>query len=497
MKKRLIASLMLTLSLAALHAANGLPTVLLFPVAAGDGAQPTVATEATQAIKTYLRQTGKAEVADFDPDSALVRRAVMEHRVKTEQLVGVSTPEARLQIGKLIGTDFAVTGDVSIKDDRVTSSIWLGNVRTRKVWRLEASAGIASAGDRDRAVSNALQSATSTVIYQLAGEALKDIPPDAAALAPVEEDKTTAVNPIEPQVLPPGDEAKARLDRAQKFEKAGDDASAILEYRKAINADPRSIETRLALVRLYVQRKMYAQATDELGRAQEIEPDNEAVRRELARVYEDKGAFDKAAEVYTREADRHPNDPASRVAAGDYYWRHNKFEDAEKQYRLAVEIDPANPAPHDRLALLLAAQSLFNESRKEVQQLQKLDPNPDPKVMADRYTRLRSLADRDLKALVVQYDNGADSFSDRSMTRESYYELVRGIGVRLGSITHFLEALTPTVGDSSAHRRRILGCNLMSQACAHMLSYLETNKSSERQDAAIFISEAKKHITEP
>jgi site-specific recombinase XerC len=35
----------------------------------------------------------------------------------------------------------------------------------------------------------------------------------------------------------------------------------------------------------------------------------------------------------------------------------------------------------------------------------------------------------------------------------------------------------------------------MSQACNATMAYLETNKVSEKEDAAIFISEAKKHLT--
>jgi len=491
MRTLVAVSLVVFLLAPVVRAANAeLPTVLLFPVTLSDGAKPDLAAEATQAIKTYLRQTGKADVVDFDPESVLFKRALREHHIKPEDLVAVTTLEARLRVAGLIGADCAASGDVSVKDDRVKASVWLAQTQTKKVWRTEGVTVVSPVGARDRALSNAMQSAISSVVYQLVDHVFKGGKAGAAVLAPGPQVGSSVAQTAEP----PADDAASHVDKAERFAKAGDLASAILEYRNAVNADPRNMDTRLKLVRLYEQREMHSQAIEELQRAQDIDPENEAVRQEMAAIYERRGAPDKAAKVLTSQADQRPQDLKSRLAAGDYCWKHKKFEEAEEQYRRAVEIDPNNPVPHERLALALAVQSLFNESRKELEQLAKLDPKPEPKVADERYTGLRAFADGDARNLLDQYDAGARSFANREMTRESYYDFVKGIAIRFDSISRFLEALTPPESASSTHRHRILGCSLMVQACTSTLRYLETNKASEKESAAIFAAEARRHL---
>lgn len=478
-----------------LFAADSKPMALLFPVIAGEGADADLAVEATNAIKTYLRQTGKADITDFDKDSPLIGRALLEHSITSEQLGEVSTPDSRLKMGKLVGADLVVSGDVIVQDESVGVSIWLAETRSRKIWRNESAVRIASVGNIKRARSNALQSATSTVIYQLAEDALKGVKVDETSIEP-DSGRTDNGQLIAPDLgtAPVSNEAGTHLSSAEKFAKDGDVASAIQEYRLAINSDPNNIDIRLKLIRLYTKRKLYTQAVDEVERAQAIAPDNDDLRAELARIYEEKGESDKAAQIYDSRASENPKDLAPRLKAGDYRWQHNMLEDAEKQYRLAVEVDPSSPIPHERLVVLLATQSFFNESRKELDELAKLETNPNPKNVAARYKQLWGIAQRDIQALLAQYDKSATQFAQKGLTRESYYDVIRSVGIRIDSIGNFLQGITPPESDSSAHRRHILGCSLLSQASEHMLGYLETNKTSEKDDAAIFLDEAKKHL---
>jgi tetratricopeptide (TPR) repeat protein len=269
-----------------------------------------------------------------------------------------------------------------------------------------------------------------------------------------------------------------------------------LEYRRAINSDPRNIDIRLKLAQLYSKRKMYTQSIGELERAQAIAPGSDAVRRELANVYTQKGAPEKAAAVYANQADSNPKDIASRLSAGDYYLQQNMLQDAEKQYRLAAQADPASPVPHDRLAMFFASQLKFTESCAEVDQLQRLDQKPDLKAFLDRYSRLKGYADGELKSILADYDAGATAFANHKMTREAYYDYVRKVSARIEPVAHYLDVLAPPDSAATSHRHRTLGCSLLSQACTHLMRYLETNKSSEMDSATIFISEARKHITQ-
>lgn len=493
MRRFLIISLMLVLLPAALHAADKKPFILLFPVVSGEGASEKLAAETTLAIKTYLRQTGRADVADFDPESVIIVRAIEENRIQSSDLVGNNTPEVRMKLGQLLGVPMVASGDVTDKEGKISVGLWMGNAQNKKVWRSSVAVEIASGGDRARAASNALQSAVSTLTWQLVGDALKDVKPDSLPtdVQPAEtpEPKVEELDPAQP-----ADNSAATLNRAVQFEKSGDIANAVLEYRKAINADPRNIDIRLKLSQLYTKRKMYPQAIDELERAQKFAPSNENIQSELARIYEERGTPEKAATVYVTQAERNPSDIKTRLSAGDYYLKQSLYEQAEQQYKLAVQTAPNSPVPHERLAELYASQSKFDECTAEVVLLQKLAPKDDQKTVADRYSRFTTYTDHGLVKLMDQFDSNARDFADRKMIREDYYVKIRQIGIQMDPIAKLLDTLVPPEAAMASHNHRILGCNLISQASSHMLRYLETNKSSESSSASICIAEARKHF---
>lgn len=492
--KRLTIAILLLAFPAVLQAAVSAPVALLFPVSEGESAGSSYAVETTQAIKTYMRQIGKADITDFDPDSPLIKRAVMEHRIKAEDLGTASTPEARINLGSRIGTDYVISGDVMVKEDKVTVSVWIAQTETKKIMRFEATSGFLLNGNRGRAISNSIQSAASTVLYQLADEALKDVKVDPVEPQQTIVDDTPLIDPPNPSSSR-YEEAGSLVNKAEEFVKKGDLANAILVYRQAVNADPRNVDLRIRLIRLYMQRKMFTQALDEIERAQLIAPNNEALRTELAKVHEARGTPEKAAEIYTSVAEENPNDIIARIRAGDYQWQQDKLDEAEKQYRLAAQIDVTSPLPYERLALLYAVKSMYAESRDELDQAKKVSSKAELKTFSDSYyTRFLSIIDADLTRCLSQLEQGADSFSRRDITREAYYEQVRGISSRVQLIARLLQALNPPESQESTHRHKSLGCSLVSQSCASALGYLETNKTSEKDDATIYLTEARKHI---
>ncbi|MEN6372496.1 MAG: tetratricopeptide repeat protein [Armatimonadota bacterium] len=492
---RLVILVLLLILCTALQAADSPPIALLFPVTPDKGTSQICAVETTQAIKTYMRQIGKADIADFQPDSPLVERAIMEHRIKAEDMGKATTPEAKLQLAGLIGTDLVLSGDVLVTEDKVTVNVWIAKTKTEKFMHFQAWAGISLNSNRDRAISNAIQSATSSIIYKLSEEALKDVKAGLAAVQPTDEGPNAPL--VEPAYNQPKNvEVETLLSKAGQFVKDDDLANAILTYRDAVNADPRNVDIRIKLIRLYTERKMFSQALDEVERAKLIDPENEALRAELAHVYEKRGTPEKAAEIYTNVAEKNPNDIDARIKAGDYQWQIGKFDEAEKQYRIAAQIDETNPSPYARLSLLFASRSMYGESLKGLGQMQKISSNAELKVFTDTYyPRFMSIAEKDLNDILTQLDNGYTSFSQKETTREAYYNQVQDLSKRAQSISALLQALTPPEDRVSINRHRVLGCSLLSQSCASMLRYLETNKTSEKEDADIFLTEAKKHIT--
>ncbi len=469
------------------------PIVLLFPIPDTES-DARLAEEGTRAIKLYMRETGKAEVIEFEPDSPTVQRALIEKRIETEDLTNVITPESRLQMGAILGADAVFSGEISLLADRIDMSAWIGIVETGQIVRETVSAPISKEGNYQRARSNALQSAASSVVLRLAASVLKGVKSsDSYASLSNSGNPSKLIDPKADERLLV-DDLEVRVKKAEDYAKAGDIPNAVAEYRAAINVEPTNVELRLRLVRLYAQRRMYTQAVDEIKRAQLFNPDDETLRAELAKIYEAKGSPELAAEIYVNEASRNPKDLSYRLKAGDAYWRNNMYEQAENEYRLAAELDPKDPMPHDKLAHILASQSLFYEARKELEILGELDPNPPAKRIVDRYAALSKYAARDITSLMAQHANATATFEQKSLTRESYYQIVKGIGLRMEAVREFLQSLTVPDPDKSTNQHRMLGCSLMSQSCQATLRYLETNKESEKEDAQIYLLEVQTHL---
>ena len=71
---------------------------------------------------------------------------------------------------------------------------------------------------------------------------------------------------------------------------------------------------------------------------------------------------------------------------------------------------------------------------------------------------------------------------------------MRGIGVRLDSISGLLDQVTPPDSEAMAYRKLVLGASLFSQACERTRKYLETNDDSIKEDAAILLADAKEQL---
>ncbi len=486
------------MSISVASVADELPIALIFPVTAGSGAVDAQAREATTAIKTYLRDTGKVEAMSYDPESATVRRAIEEHRITSEEATAKTTPELRLKIGKELGVDYVATGVLSY-ESKIKMNLWVAHVGSRQVWGFDADAEVQSGSRKEISISNAVQSATSRAVSGAADTALKGVKPTAPSQpepAKVQED--TQPEPVSQPVVESESPEKAstkHIELAEGFVKSGDAASAILEYRRAIDADPKNVDTRIKLATLYSSRQMFSQAQDELDRAQSISPDSDAIKQEVAKLKEVMVSSSGSNSVPARSTAKPATVGVSaRINAGDAAWRAQKLDQAEKHYRAAIAADPGNIVAIERLSLLLLALGRFDGVKAEIDRVRGLDPNPDPKVSAERYARLISYVARHIKSFVDEYSKNGSDFDSREITREEYYQKTQGLSTRVESMIRLNEALTPPEAMAKEYRHQSLGLSLMSQACTHLISYLESNKKTDKDNAAIMMSEARKHL---
>ena len=464
------------------------PLVIVFEVTPGKGASPMLAQEATSAMKTYFRDSGKVDAVAYDAEAPMIRRAVVESTLNGEDLEKISLPEMRLKVARAIDAAYVAAGNLLLEKDQVTMLISLTDVKTKKVW--EQKADCSAAGPDMQAtsqnISNAMQSATSQTIAQLVSDAFVGLPVEHVAHPPVRKDPFLDDSPEL--------NAAKRVERADWFFKEGNTARAIYEYRRAVNMEPSSIDIRIKLVKAYVSRELFDYAIDELNRTQGMQPDNQEIPELLVAVYEAKGDTEKAADVYLERARRDPTNIKLRMDVAEVYWRQGRFDDAIDQFKIAIRKDTQNPQPRERLAFLMASRGMLDESRLQLVNLQKLVSKEPEKVTANRYESFQKIFDSQIKNILEQFDTAAKEFGTKNITREEYYDKVKILNPMMSSLTKFMESLSAPDTLSKAHKHRLLGCSLIIQYGMTQQSYLETGREEKKNEADAFLDAGKKEL---
>lgn len=481
------------------------PVVLVFETEKGTGADKSLAASATRAVCVYLRETKRVDAITFDRESPTVLRAIMDKQITADQVASYSSQAERIVVAKALGYEYAAGGDVSIKDNQVQFKLWLAKADGGKKDKWESTT-LAEAGGSN-AYENAMQSASSAAVMAVARQSFGNL----AAVSqpgPTTGSETTAIKPdlATPPVPPGAAEYTAQGDASLQ---AGNIAVAIQQYQQAANADPGNPDIRLKLADAFMQKGLYAQASATLSRAELLGANSE--RMDAARKKLD--ALQANSKVYKQEAVRvEPRTPANsntaeaqaaaasaktaveKIIAGDKLWRNNKPDEAADAYKDAIKLNPGDWRAYERLALVTASVSMFADSRAVLERLKKVQPEPPADATARRYSLLSTIATQWLNALLKQYDDESAAFVKGTMTRESYYNSVKGLSGRLESMAKFLDAIDVPSDRRTANLHRSLACGLVSQAASSLQEYLETNNKESKASAETFVAQAKKEL---
>jgi Tfp pilus assembly protein PilF len=258
------------------------------------------------------------------------------------------------------------------------------------------------------------------------------VPPElAAAEDKIEAKDYTGARPLVAQYLSAHpDDARALFDLGYMDEDSRDDDAAVAEYRRAIAADPKQFESRLALGLLLLQQGKPDEAREQLQQATALQSsaptpeaqaealrglaeaernsDPKAARDALlaalklspetpkdllltAQIAEASGDSDSAAQGYRRLlAD--PSAPDRLVfsaAAGmaQILLQQQKYSDAEAVLRGALTRDPGEPTLNSQLAAALIAQGKSRDALDPLQKVHDRQPQNSAvnQLLADAY----------------------------------------------------------------------------------------------------------------
>ena len=184
-------------------------------------------------------------------------------------------------------------------------------------------------------------------------------------------------------------EQAAKLDAANKAVVTGDDAEMLIaEKLKQIEAEPKNMNARRALARLYIQGKRYYEAIEALQNAIEfagtMDPELDRMLSQTKVLYFDQQIDALKAEGREEEAlqmegeknqfvfddlaqrvERYPNDLHLRFELGKQYFTYGYYDDALTHLQLAQK------SPKDRLwALYYLAMCFLNQGQTDMAVMQ-------------------------------------------------------------------------------------------------------------------------------
>ena len=184
-------------------------------------------------------------------------------------------------------------------------------------------------------------------------------------------------------------EQAAKLDAANKAVVAGEDAELLIaEKLKAIEAEPKNMNARRALARLYIQAKRYYEAIDVLQQAIEVlgsmDPELDRMLAQTKVQYYDQqiallreqGQEDEAVALegeknqfvfddLAQRVERYPNDLHLRYELGKEYYSYGYYDEALTHLQLAQK------SPKDRLwALYYLAMCFLHQGQTDMAVMQ-------------------------------------------------------------------------------------------------------------------------------
>jgi serine/threonine protein kinase/tetratricopeptide (TPR) repeat protein len=181
------------------------------------------------------------------------------------------------------------------------------------------------------------------------------------------------------EVYSRGDERRELLRKAKEFsEKATEKERLYIlaEYANSIEKDsekririlkeliekyPNEKDAHFELGSTYQDRDLFADAIEEIQKAQELAPTDGFILNQLGYLYSDMGEYEKAVECFRKYAAFYPEDANPVDSMAEQYFRMGRLDEAIANYRKVLEIKPDFGVGY-RVAYIYALKEDYAES---------------------------------------------------------------------------------------------------------------------------------------
>lgn len=165
------------------------------------------------------------------------------------------------------------------------------------------------------------------------------------------------------------DSAELHFILGQRLVQGGNNAEALVEFRKALTKNPDLPGLHFEIAQLdenSADPALEAQAASEYKAALKVNPSDEKALSGLARIEADSGSFDTAAADYNKALALEPNDAEAATGLARVLTEKNEKEEATALLERAVRLDPTNITAHYRLSMLYRREGRTADAKQQL-----------------------------------------------------------------------------------------------------------------------------------
>lgn len=158
---------------------------------------------------------------------------------------------------------------------------------------------------------------------------------------------------------------------------------AKLQYKKALEIDPRYVYARTNLGTVYFIKKEYEEAEKEYKKVLKLDSVNIKALNKLGMIYTEQGLLDKAEEQFKRIIEVNPFYLEAYINLGNVYSKMKRLDEAEAQLRKAIEVEPSFVIAYYNLGNVYLNKAKYAMAIREYKKALGLNPN-----LLDAYNNL-------------------------------------------------------------------------------------------------------------
>ncbi len=150
---------------------------------------------------------------------------------------------------------------------------------------------------------------------------------------------------------------------------------ALESIREAIRLDPRLVEARVKLGRIYGETGQTREAIEEVLAALKVSPENAEAYRVLGVTYAAAGRFSEAEAAYKEAVKRKPNDWYGNLLLGIFYFDRGRDIDARVAFEAARKLTPDNEVVYRNIANVDMREGKFRQASDMISKTLQFEPS--------------------------------------------------------------------------------------------------------------------------